>query len=269
MGQQVQKTVLFYGDELIAVQAADTGHIFVPLTRLCDNLGIERKRQAQRIRDHEVLSRGFMTLAIETAGGTQETQCLRLDLIPLWLAGVNANRVSSEVRAKLIQYQAEAASVLWSAFRHDILPANESTLMANGTSGAALAYEIATAIQHLARQQMELEQRLGGRIDQMALWAKQFTQQIDQRFEALELHVLPQAAISEQQAAELALAVKAVGHALAERGTKPGYSQVYGELYRRYGIASYKSLPQDKFAEVIQWLHSWHEELTSKSEGSS
>ncbi len=56
MSTQIQKTVLFYGDELIAVQMEDSGSIYVPLPRLCDNLGIERKRQAQRIRDHEVLS---------------------------------------------------------------------------------------------------------------------------------------------------------------------------------------------------------------------
>lgn len=262
MAQQLQKTVLFYGDELIAVQAADTGNIYVPLTRLCDNLGIERKRQAQRIRDHEVLSRGFVALTIETAGGAQEAQCLRLDLIPLWLAGVNANRVAPAVKAKLVQYQAEAAAVLWAAFRHDILPAPETALAPGGASGAALAYEIATAIQHLAKQQMELEQRLGGRIDRMAIWAKEFSETVDGRLRSLELQVTPTATISEQQAAELALAVKAVGQALAERGTRPGYSQVYGELYRRYGIASYKNLPQGKFAEVVQWLHGWHAELT-------
>lgn len=262
MGHQIQKTVLFYGDELIAVQTGDMGNIFVPLSRLCDNLGIDRRRQAQRIRDHEVLSRGFVTLPIETSGGEQEAQCLRLDLIPLWLAGVNANRVSPAVKAKLIQYQAEAASVLWAAFRHDILPTSEAALAPSTVSGAALAYEIATAIQHLARQQMELEQRLGGRIDNMALWAKEFSAQVDGRLQALELQVNPEATITEQQASELALAVKAVGHALADRGTRPGYSQVYGELYRRYGIASYKNLPQGKFTEVLQWLQLWHAELT-------
>ena len=258
MTTQIQKTVLFYGDELIAVQAEDTGSIFVPVSRLCENLGIERKRQAQRIRDHEVLSHGFVPLTIETPGGAQEAQCLRLDLIPLWLAGVNANRVSPDVRAKLVQYQAEAASVLWAAFRHDILSPADTAITAPQPSGAVLAYEIATAIQHLAQQQMELEQRLGGRMDKMALWARE----LDRRMNTLELQVAPQAAVTEQQAAEVALAVKAVGYALAERGTRSGYSQVYAEMYRRYGISSYKSLPQSKFDQVISWLRAWHEELT-------
>jgi hypothetical protein len=266
MGQQLQKTVLFYGDELIAVQAEDTGNIFVPLSRLCDNLGIDRRRQAQRVRDHEVLSRGLVALSIETSGGAQEAQCLRLDLIPLWLAGVNANKVAPDVKAKLVQYQAEAASVLWAAFRHDIVPATEEQVEPRSRSGAEIALDIATAIQHLARQQLEIERSLDGmhgRMDGMARFLRDFADSTDRRLSALEIQLSPQSTISEEQAAELALAVKAVGHALAERGTKPGYSQVYGELYRRYGIASYKNLPQGKFDEVVRWLQSWHAELTA------
>ncbi len=265
---QIQKTVVFYGDKLIATQVRDTGAIFVPLNHLCDNLGIARPRQMQRVRDHAVLSRGFVTLTIETAGGAQEMQCLRLDLIPLWLAGINANRVAPAVQEKLIRYQAEAAAVLWAAFRPDILPADETALAPSGTSGAVLAYEIATAVQHLARQQMEMEQRLNGRIDQMAHWAKGFGQHVDQqitvldeRFTALELQVNPQATISEQQAAEIALAVKNVGHVLTGHGAKSGYGQVYGEMYRRYGISSYKNLPQRHFAEVLRWLRDWYAEV--------
>ncbi len=265
---QIQKTVVFYGDQLIATQVRDTGAIFVPLNHLCDNLGIARPRQMQRVRDHAVLSRGFVPLTIETAGGAQEMQCLRLDLIPLWLTGINANRVAPVVQEKLIRYQGEAAAVLWAAFRPDILPADETVLAPSGASGAALAYEIATAVQHLARQQMEMEQRLSGRIDQMAHWAKGFSQQVDQqitvldeRFTALELQVNPQATISEHQAAEIALAVKNVGHVLAAQGAKSGYGQVYGELYRRYGISTYKNLPQRHFADVLRWLRDWHAEV--------
>lgn len=102
----------FYGDELIAVQEDESGAIFVPIGRLCDNLGIERYRQAKRIREHPVLSQGFAQVSIITDGGSQEAQCLRLDMIPFWLSGVNANRVGEAVREKLLRYQTEVASVL-------------------------------------------------------------------------------------------------------------------------------------------------------------
>jgi hypothetical protein len=171
------------------------------------------------------------------------------------------------VREKLIRYQAEVATVLWDAFKHDILPlASESPEPPSAElSGAALAYEIATAVQHLARQQMEMEQRLTGRIDKMGQWARSVNYHLEDlqaRVGSLELHVGPVATIDDQQAAEIALAVKHVGQALAARGTKPGYSQVYAEMYRRYGISSYKNLPQDKYAEVLAWLRQWYGEVT-------
>ena len=87
----------------------------------------------------------------------------------------------------------------------------------------------------------------------------------DQRLNALEVQVSPQTTITEQQAAEIALAVKNVGHALAAKGIKPGYSQVYGEMYRRYGISSYKNLARSKFEEVLTWLRSWYDELLGAS----
>jgi hypothetical protein len=67
---QTQKAVTFYGDTLIAIRQDDTGAIFIPLARLCDSLGIARTRQAQRIREHPVLSRGYVTLTMETSGGS-------------------------------------------------------------------------------------------------------------------------------------------------------------------------------------------------------
>lgn len=272
MATSVQRTVTFYDDELIAIQEPNSGAIYVPLTRLCDNLGIQRYRQVQRIRQHPVLQRGLETLTIDSGGGLQEAQCLRIDMIPLWLSGVNANRVKPEIRDKLIRYQTEVADVLWQAFKHDILPSSQPSAMVPAEpSGAALAYEIATAVQHLARQQMELEQRLdafderyGGRIDAMARFMRDYVNTTESRLSTIELHLNPHEQITESQSAELALAVKAVGQALSGPDRKKnGYQQVYGELYRRYRISSYKNLPQGKFDEVMAWLHQWHQELTS------
>ena len=100
----------------------------------------------------------------------------------------------------------------------------------------------------------------------MAYWAGGVNQRLDDtdsRLSALEVQLGPQATISEGQAAEIALAVKNVGYALGVRSSKPGYSQVYGELYRRYGISSYKSLPREKFEEVIAWHRTWYSDLTA------
>ena len=283
MQNHVEKTVAFYGDDLLAIRIEESGAIFLPVSRVCVNLGITAQRQAQRLRDHPVLSAGLVTLPLE-ASGNQETLCIRLDLVPLWLAGVNANRVAPGIRDKLIRYQTEAAAVLWAAFRGDILPASELELSRGEPSGAVLAYEIGAAIQHLARQQIELERQLGAqitttehalnsRIDHMARWANDFKQLIqgeldglDERLLGVESRLSSDLVVSEAQAAEIALAVKHVGQALAARGARAGYAQVYSEMYRRYGISSYKNLPQHQISAVLGWLRAWHAEVIAEGE---
>ena len=266
----MQKSVMFYGDEIIAVQEPESGVIYVPVGRLCDNLGMQRRNQMDRLRNHEVLTQGLATVTIDTAGGPQDAECLRLDLIPLWLTTINPRRVSEQVRPKLVRYQIEAASVLWAAFRNDILPARELAQQ-RPRSGAEIALDIATAIQHLAQQQLEIERSLdgmNGRMDGMARFLRDFAHSTDTRLSALELRLDPETTISEEQAAELALAVKAAGQALTGKDRKQnGYQLVYGELYRRYRISSYKNLPRRKYAEVMEWLHHWHTELVGPDQG--
>src|SRR5437867_9615237 len=111
-----QRIVPFYGDELAAVQQPD-GTIYVLFARLCDNLGLRRYSQVRRVQGHTVLSEGLIELTIETEGGPQVAQCLRLDLLPLWLSGVQAGRTKADVQDRLIRYQREAAVVLWQAFK--------------------------------------------------------------------------------------------------------------------------------------------------------
>ncbi len=96
-----QRIVPFYGDELIAAQQTDST-IYVLFTRLCENLGLARWSQVRRVQSHEILNEGFELLTIHTEGGTQAVQCLRLDLLPLWMSGLHARRVKPEIQPKLV-----------------------------------------------------------------------------------------------------------------------------------------------------------------------
>jgi hypothetical protein len=158
------------------------------------------------------------------------------------------------VQEKLTRYRRECFRVLWEAFRPEIEPATDLA-SPSGRSGAELAYEIATAVQHLARQQMELERR----VDQAGLWARQITGRIS----ALELTVGPRSPIDDEQASALAAAVRAVGHALETRGAGD-YRGVYGQLYARFGITSYKNLPRERYEKALAWLHEWYAEVTGE-----
>lgn len=253
------KVVDFYGDEITSamVRVGDETSIYVPLRPICEYLGLSWGSQRNRIMRDEILAgmtRGvFITNTPGAGGGTQEMLCLPLDLLPGFLFGISAARVKPELKEKIIRYRRECFRVLWAAFKHEILPAAQPA--SPMLSGAALAYELATAVANLAREQMEIEARVG----KAAQWAKG----IEARVTSLELRLGDDITITEAQATDLALAVKAVAHALEQRGITSAYQRVYGELYRLNGVTSYKNLPRGRFDSVLEWLRNWHKELES------
>jgi hypothetical protein len=263
-----ERLIDFYGDDVAAVLVPTSAEpqVYVPLRPICDYLGVAWSGQYERLQRDEVLRAALRGVRVTRTpgrgGGAQEMLCLPLDLLPGWLFGITTNRIKDEEKKRRVeQYRRECFRVLWDAFKHDILPPAQTSaaIVLGSRSGAEIAYEMATAIQHLARQQMELEQRLGGRMDAMAQWAGQ----VERRISSLELQINPEETITEAQATEIALAVKTVAAALEATGTvKNGYQRVYAELYRREQIGAYRKLAQGRYQAVLDWLHQWHTELT-------
>lgn len=244
------RTVDFYGDQIAGalVRSDDAEQIYVPVRPICEYLGLSWGSQRNRIIRDEVLAESVRGVFItNTPGGTQEMLCLPLDLLPGFLFGITAARVKPDLQEKITRYRRECFRVLWEAFKPEIVSAADLAPVVE-PSGAQIAYEIATAVQHLARQQLDFEQRL----DKSARWARG----IEDRVSTLELQISPQEHISDAQAAELAGAVKNVAAALNGQ-----YATVYAELYRRYAISTYKNLPRARYDEALAWLRSWYDDL--------
>jgi hypothetical protein len=265
-----ERHIDFYGDDVtvVLVPAEAEPHVYVPLRPICDYLGLSWSGQRERTMRDPVLADEVRFVRVTRAnskGGNPEVLALPLDKLPGWLFGISAARVREELRDKIIRYQRDCFRVLWDTFRHEIMPSTTPATVPVPTdrSGAEIAYEMATAIQHLARQQMEMEQRLGGRMDSMARWATQ----VERRIGSLELQINPEETITEAQANEIALAVKTVAAALEASGTKNGYQRVYAELYRRERIGAYRKLAQGRYQAVLDWLHQWHQDVAGESPG--
>lgn len=113
------KEVEFNGVNLVACQRED-GKVFVSLNMICRDLGVNERRQRDKILAHEVLSKGCTLMYIPTASGAQETYVLDIDFIPMWLMTVTPSRVDESVRPKLVEYQLKAKDVLSKAFINQI-----------------------------------------------------------------------------------------------------------------------------------------------------
>lgn len=250
-----QKSIEFYEDELVAVRASD-GHIYVSLRHMCNALGIDSQAQTRRIQRQAVLTRGFDQVPIMTPNrGEQVAYVLRVDLVPLFLSGVSTKSVSDDARPKLEQFQEEAAKVLWEAFQEGRLtsPLALEEMLESG-SPAAQAYRMAEAIMKMARQQLFLETQLESHTFQLT--------EHENRLEQIEEQLGdPKQSVTPEQAMQISQAVKAVAHELGKKTKSNQYGGVYGELYRRYGINSYKSLPRKKFDAAMRWLNEWLQSL--------
>ena len=248
-----QRIVEFYGDELVAVRV-DNGRVYVSLRHMCQALDIDMTAQRQRIQRHNVLNEGLGVCKIQTPGGMQNSYVLRVDLVPLWLTGIRTSMIQQEIRAKLENFQKEAAAVLWEAFQEGRLTADPQfeTLLHQNTD-AVQAYKMAMAVVKLARQQILLEGRLGDtelRLDN-----------VEDRLATVEEQLSGSQTVTEDQASQLSQAVKTVAIALGKQTKKNEFGAVYGEMYRKFGITSYKLLPANRFTETMDWLTEWHQQI--------
>jgi hypothetical protein len=113
MGQIV--TVDFKNDTLFAAQRDDG--VFIALKPISDDLGLKWNGQFERLQRDPILSEGIRTIRMPSVGGTQETTCLRLDLVNGWLFGIDESRVKDEeVRQRVLAYKRECYGVLFKHF---------------------------------------------------------------------------------------------------------------------------------------------------------
>jgi hypothetical protein len=259
-----QRTVDFYGDELLAVRAGD-GHVYVSLRHLCEALGLARQGQVRRIRDDKILSEGYQGGNVllppspdGRGGGMQKAGMLRVDLVPLWLSGVRIQAAKEGIRPKLEQFQREAAKVLWEAFQEGRLtadPALDDLLRSD--SEAVQAYKMLQALVKLARNQILIEAELQAHTQQLT--------DHDQRLEDIEATLGDTGRlVTPDQASQISQAVKAVALALGKKSGRNEFGAIYGELYRKFGITGYKMLPARRFGEAMKFLTDWYEEVTGE-----
>lgn len=106
-----QATVQFHGQSLTVITGTG-GERLVAMKPICEAIGLDWDGQRQRIKRHQVLSKGAVVITAPTPGGDQNHLCLPLEMLNGWLFGVDASRVKPEVRPALIQYQLECFGVL-------------------------------------------------------------------------------------------------------------------------------------------------------------
>lgn len=103
------------GVEIVTVDR--DGEILVPIKPICTALGIDDKRQREKIQDDEILSSvGGLKPSTGADGKSYEMYCLPLKYVYGWLFTINPKNVAPEAREAVSRYRRECYDVLYDHF---------------------------------------------------------------------------------------------------------------------------------------------------------
>ena len=118
-----QKEIEFQENEVTAVMVQDADgreNVYVPLRPLVEGMGLNWSGQYQRIKKNTVLNKVCRSVGV-TQTEPNRTRTIKMLTIPIshlngFLFGINADRVKSEIRPLIIEYQEKCYEVLFQAF---------------------------------------------------------------------------------------------------------------------------------------------------------
>jgi hypothetical protein len=258
-----EQTVDFYGDKITITLVEVNGDrtFYVPIKAISDYLGLAWSGQFERLQRDPILSEVSQLIRItrmksEDRRGNPDALCLPVEYLNGWLFGISANRVKPELREKVLQYQRDCYHVLSEASN-----IRRST-PTQQTSALEQIRSTALAVAQLAEQQMQMEQHLTRRLDKAAEVFVGF----ERRLGTIEKKLSPTTLISDDQAETISSTVKALAELLtAKDPSKNHYQGIFSELYRRFGVSSYKNIRLERYEQVLNFLEDWRQSLSEKS----
>lgn len=126
---------------LVGVQLEDDS-LGVMFKSLCQALDLSYGSQLNRLRRQPMLSDGLQLAVIQTHGGPQHVNVLLDWAIPIWLAGLQINRLAAVKQQLALLLQRQIIKYLYAAFRRNVTP--EPSAAASAPAGNdALAAQVA------------------------------------------------------------------------------------------------------------------------------
>ncbi len=103
-------TLNFHGTDLFIID--QDGQPFTPMKTIVEGMGLGWQAQYDKLTANAERW-GIRKVLIPTIGSMQEAICLPLRKLSGWLATIHPNKVKTELRDTIIQYQDECDDVLW------------------------------------------------------------------------------------------------------------------------------------------------------------
>lgn len=251
MGEVVRQATAVFADAEITAVLAEDGFIYASLPHLCRALGLEAESQRERIDEHAVLTGGLLQFDLISGTRVVTRWCLRANLISLWLTLVPVKSLKPERQERIYHFQQKAGDALDRLFG-----TGQGTVLPAASSADVTTYQEGLAIARLAAEQEARLEQIHERITALDLAVDFRFAGVEGRMAALEAKLLPREQISEEQAGHVSDLVKQAAIAMSQKlGGGNYFGTVYGQLYRRFGLTSYKHLSQAQYPQAIAWLN--------------
>jgi hypothetical protein len=246
-----ERSLLFRGQEIATADLKD-GRGYVSVRALCEAFGLDQRSQRKRLLRQQGYFEPFTaTIFITTAGGPQPTLCLMASAVPIFLTGVDLDRLQSdETRDLLKAFLDEAHTVLAEHF---------------GISERGELQFLRESIARMVAEQESFEETLSKKVDaelaELRKAQEEKVQQIREAFGGLRQQVTrieavagPKTRLTPEQLGQLREIVATLGSLLQESGVSKPYPGIYMDITRLTGVSRSEDIRQEDFRMVAEFL---------------
>jgi hypothetical protein len=246
-----ERSLLFRGQEIATADLKD-GRGYVSVRALCEAFGLESRAQRKRLLRQQGYFEPFTaTIFITTAGGAQPTLCLMASAVPIFLTGVDLDRLQSdETRDLLKAFLDEAHTVLAEHF--GISERGELQFMRQSLARMVAEQEVfeETLAKKVDAELAEIRRAQDEKVQQIRLAFSNLRQQVV----TLESVAGPKTRLNPEQLGQLRQLVATLGTLLQEKGTAKPYPGIYMDITRLTGVSRSEDIRQEDFATVVEFL---------------
>jgi hypothetical protein len=246
-----ERSLLFRGQEIATADLKD-GRGYVSVRALCEAFGLDSRAQRKRLLRQQGYFEPFTaTIFITTAGGPQPTLCLMASAVPIFLTGVDLDRLQSdETRDLLKAFLDEAHTVLAEHF--GISERGELQFIRQSLARMVAEQEVFedTLAKKVDAELAEIRRAQDEKVVQIRLAFSNLRQQVV----TLESVAGPKTRLNPEQLGQLRQLVATLGTLLQEKGTAKPYPGIYMDITRLTGVSRSEDIRQEDFAAVVEFL---------------
>lgn len=246
-----ERKLLFRGKEIATADLKD-GNGYVSVRSLCEAFGIDGRAQRKRLMRQQGYFEAFTaTILTTTAGGPQPTLCLMASAVPLFLTGVELERVEDTGARQLLKaFLDEAYTVLAEHF--GISERGELQFLRESIARMVAEQEVfeANLSKKVEAELAEMRQAHEEKVIQIREAFSNLRQQVT-RIEAV---AGPKARLTPEQLGQLRQAVATLGTLMQESGVAKPYPGIYMDITRLTGVSRSEDIRQEDFQLVVEFL---------------